>query len=298
MIAPLPPQNNQFTISGTAIRRHIATIMLTLAVIVIGLFFFSTIQVDLLPSITYPRIGIRVSTNGITPEIAVQEITRPLEEAMSAVEDVELVYSQTRENRISVDLFFRVGGDIDQAFNDATTALNRARDRLPDSSIDNLRLFKFDLAQTPIYQFAITSNLQDSLDLRVFIETELARELSIIPGVATVDVAGGVEEEVRVQIDLDRLQALGIGLNEVLTEIRNANQDIAGGRLLGENDEPLTRIVGKFDNAEGLNQISFAVPNSSRRVYLREFAEVIDGGQKQRVLVYLNGTPQLKWLKV
>ena len=293
MPASLAPQNNQFSISGIAIRRHIATIMLTLAVIIIGLFFFSTIQVDLLPSITYPRIGIRVSTNGITPEIAVQEITRPLEEAMSAVKDVELVYSRTRENRISVDLFFRVGGNIDQAFNDATTALNQARDRLPDS-INNPRLFKFDPAQSPIYQFAVTSDMRDSLDLRVFTETELARELSVIPGVAMVDVAGGVEEEVRVQIDLDRLQALGIGLNEVLTKIRNANQDIAGGRLLGENDEPLTRIVGKFDNAGSLNYISFAVPNSSRRVYLREFAEVIDGGEEQRVLVYLNGTPAVK----
>ena len=72
-------------ISGIAIRRHIATMMLALAIVVTGIFFITTIQVDLLPAITYPRIGVRIATNGIAPEIALQEITRPLEESMATV---------------------------------------------------------------------------------------------------------------------------------------------------------------------------------------------------------------------
>ena len=282
---------NFLSISGIAIRRHIATIMLTLAVIIVGVFFLRTIQVDLLPAIVYPRIGVRVATDGIAPEIAVEEITRPLEEAMSTLEGVDLIYSQTRENRIAVDLFFQAGGNIDQAFNETTTALNQARGRLPNN-IDNPRLFKFDPAQSPIYQFAVTSENRDSLELRVFTETEIARELSVIPGVGTVDVAGGKEEEIRVEIDLERLQVLGISINQVIDEIRNNNQDIAGGRLLGENNEPLTRIVGRFSSAEALNKLSWAV--SGGRVYLSEFAQIIDGGENQRVLVSLNGTPAVK----
>ncbi len=285
--------NPIFSISSLAIRRHIATIMLTLAVIFVGVFFLSTIKVDLLPEIVYPRIGVRVSTNGIAPEIALQEITRPLEEAMSAVEGVELIYSRTGETGVRVDLFFEVGGSIDQSFNNATTALNQTRSRLPNN-INNPRLFKFDPSDSPIYEFAVTSSLRDEVDLRVFTQTEIARELSIIPGVATVDVAGGVEEEVQIQIDLNRLQVLGIGLNEVLNEIDNINRDIAGGRLLAENDEPLTRVVGKFQDVEDLYNLSFAIPNSTNRVYLTEFAEVIDGRERQRVLVYLNGTPAVK----
>jgi multidrug efflux pump subunit AcrB len=284
---------NSFSISSLSIRRHIATIMLTLAVIVVGIFFVTTIQVDLLPSITYPRIGVRVNTEGIVPEIAVEEITRPLEEAFSATEGVELVYSQTRENSISLDLFFRVGGNIDQALNDATASFNRARSRLPDD-IENPRIFKFEPSQLPVYEFALTSDVRDVLDLRVFANQELARELSVVPGVASVDVSGGVDEEVRVQIDLQRLQALGVGLKDVLDEIRDSNQDIAGGRLLGENNEPLTRVVGRFKSADELNNISFPIPNSSARAYLNEFADVIDGSEDQRIFVYLNKTPAVK----
>lgn len=283
--------SQKFSLPGLSIRRHIATIMLTLAVMVIGIFFISTIQVDLLPSITYPRIGLRVNTGGITPEIAVEEITRPLEEAFSTTEGVELVYSQTSENQISIDLFFQVGGNIDQALNDATASFNRARGRLPDD-LENPRIFKFEPSQLPVYEFAVTSQIKDVLDLRLFTKDELARELTVIPGVASVNVSGGVEEEVRVQIDLQRLQAFGLNLKDVLNDVRDTNQDITGGRLRGENNEPLTRVIGRFQSAEDLNSLSFETP--AGRVYLRDFAEIIDGEQEQRIFVYLNGTPAVK----
>ncbi len=285
-------------ISGLAIRQHIGTLMLTLAVMIVGIFFVTTIQVDLLPSITYPRIGVRIETPGIAPEVAIDEITRPLEQALSATEGVEMVYSQTRENRVRLDLYFTVGGDIDQSLNDATAALNRASNNLPDN-LEPPRLFKYDPSQLPVYEFALTSSIKKDVDLRVFADEELARELTVIPGVASVDVSGGVEEEVRVNIDLDRLQALGVGLGDVLNELEERNQDVAGGRLLGKNSEPLTRAVGRFQTAEEIRNLSFAVNNNdvnglSQRVYLRDFAEVIDGTEEQRIFVSLNGTPAVK----
>ncbi|MGY6530168.1 MAG: efflux RND transporter permease subunit [Cyanobacterium sp.] len=282
-----------FSISGVAIRRHIGTIMLTLAVMVIGIFFVNNIAVDLLPSITYPRIGVRVSTNGIAPEVAIEEITRPLEEALSATEGLEQIYSRTREDSVNLDLFFRVGGNIDQALNDATASFNRARGQLPDN-LDNIRLFKFDPSQLPVYEFAMTSDSLDVLDLRILAQDEIARELTIVPGVASVDVSGGVNEEVRIEIDLNRLQALGVNLNTVLNELDSANQDITGGRLLGENNEPLTRVAGRFSSAEILDNLSFSSGENGRRVYLREFAQVADGSEEQRVFVTLNGVPAVK----
>jgi multidrug efflux pump subunit AcrB len=85
------------SLSTLAIRRHIGTLMLALAVIVLGLFFIIRLPVDLLPSITYPRIGVRADAPGISPEVAVDEITRPLEQALAATEGVTQVVSQTRE---------------------------------------------------------------------------------------------------------------------------------------------------------------------------------------------------------
>ncbi|MBE9104149.1 efflux RND transporter permease subunit [Nostoc cf. edaphicum LEGE 07299] len=299
-----------FSISAISIRQHIGTLMLTLAVIVLGVFFVVKLPVDLLPSITYPRIGVRIQAPGISPEVAVDEVTKPLEEAFAATEGVIQIFSQTREGQVNLDLYFQTGGNIDQALNDATAAFNRARSTLPDT-IEEPRLFKVDPSQLPVYELALTSPSLEGMALRVFAEEELVRELSVVPGVAGVDVSGGVQEEVRVNIDLDRLQAVGVGLTDVLDELRNRNIDISGGRILGQNSEPLTRTVGRFQNANEISNLSFEVssptPSSSsspdsaatsttpkRRVYLRDFAEVIDGSEQQRIYVLLNGEPAIK----
>ncbi|MEL7406405.1 MAG: efflux RND transporter permease subunit, partial [Cyanobacteria bacterium J06558_2] len=284
------------SISAVAVRRHIGTLMLTLTVIVLGIFFLFNIQIDLLPSITYPRIGVRVNVPGIAPEVAVEEVTRPLEEGLATTEGVVQVFSQTREGRISVDLYFQPGGNLDRALNDATAAFNRARSNLPDT-IESPRLFKFDPSQLPIYELALKSASLSPQQLRIFAEEGLARELGVVEGVAVADVSGGVAEEVRVIVDLSRLQALGVGLNEVLTELRETNQDISGGRILGEFSEPLTRIRGRFQDAAELLNLSFPVNQPGtppRRVYLRDFAQVIDGQANQRIFVNLNQQPAVK----
>ena len=283
-----------FSISTLAIRRHIASLVLTVAVIVLGLFFVRQLPVDLLPSITYPRIGVRASAPGVSPEVAVDEVTRPLEEALAATEGVVQIVSQTREGRISLDLYFQPGGDIDQALNNATATLNRSRDSLPDT-VDQPRLFKFDPSQLPVYETALTSPSLQGVDLRVFAEQDLARELTIVPGVASVDVSGGVQEEIQINIDPARLQALGLGITDVLDALSERNQDTAGGRIQGPNGEPLTRVAGRFQSADEIRSLIFEVGGAeAQQVYLRDFAEVLDGTEEQRVFVNLNGTPAVK----
>lgn len=298
-----------FSLSATSIRQHIGTLMLTLTVIVLGFFFIAQIQVDLLPSITYPRIGVRLSAPGVSPEVAVEEIAKPLEEALSATEGVVQVYSQTREGQVSLDLYFQPGGNIDQALNDATAAFNRAQSRLPDV-VEQPRVFKFDPSQLPVYEFALRSSSLQDVQLRVFADEELSRELGVVPGAAAVDVSGGVQEEVLIKIDQDRLQSLGIGLTNVLNALQDRNLDVSGGRLRGEDAEPLIRTVGRFRDAQEIRNLSFEVSsretplnsqpsnlqpsNPTRRVYLRDFAEVIDGTKEQRIFVFLNGEPAVK----
>lgn len=291
-----PPQ--KLSLSAAAIRQHIATLVLTVTVVVLGWFFLTQLRVDLLPSITYPRINVNIDAPGISPEVAVDEITRPLESALSATEGVVQVYSQTREGRISVELYFRPGENIDQALNDATATLNRARSSLPDT-IGQPRISKSDPSQTPIYEFALQSDSLDETQLRVFADQDLGRELALVPGVASVGISGGLTEEVQVNIDFDRLRSSGVALDEVLNALRQRNVDISGGRLLGKDAEPLTRVVGRFSNAQEISDLSFPVRNAlgtaaQGRVYLRDFATVVDGTIKQRLLVFLNGKPALK----
>ena len=293
-----PNPASLFSFSGVAIRRHIATLMLTLAIIVVGVFFVFSLPVDLLPSITYPRIGVRLDAPGIAPEVAVDEITKPLEEALSATDGVVQVYSQTREGQISIDLFFRPGGNINQALNDATATFNRARNRLPDE-METPRIFKFDPSQLPVYEFALTSPSLSGLNLRLFAEEELARELSVVPGVAAVNVSGAAQEEIRINVDLNRLQALDIGLIDVLDALRSRNLDIAGGRIIGTTSEPLTRTVGRFQTIREIEDLTISKANSDAQnptpqIYLRDVAQVIDGTEDQRVFVTLNGENAVK----
>jgi multidrug efflux pump subunit AcrB len=294
---PKPPG---FSISAIAIRRHIGTLMLTLAIFVMGAFYISRLQVDLLPSIVYPRIGVQIDVPVVSPEVAITEVTKPLEEALAITEGVNQLFSRTREGQVRVDLFFEAGSDVDQALNDTVASFNRGRSRLPDV-VENERIFKFDPSQFPIYEFALTSPSLSLPELRIFADEELGRELAIVPGVAGVDVVGGVREEVQVNLDLPRLQSAGVSVNDVLSALRDRNIDISGGRLRNGTIEPLTRAIGKFKNAKELENLSFVIGNpssttQSRQVYLRDFAEVIDGTEEQRVFTTLNGQEAVRLL--
>jgi len=312
------PKPTGFSISSIAIRRYIGTLMLTLAIFVMGAFYISRLQVDLLPSIVYPRIGVQVNIPGITPEVAITEVTKPLEEALALTEGVNQLFSRTREGQVRVDLFFQAGSDVNQALNDTVASFNRGRSQLPDN-IEDARIFKFDPSQFPIYEFALTSPSRSLSDLRLFADEELSRELSIVPGVAGVDVVGGVKEEVQVNLDLQRLQSVGVNISDVLNALRDRNVDVSGGRLRDGAVEPLTRAVGKFSNVKELEGLSFIArsPNTSsnnsssnssnsssntntapapKQVYLRDFADIIDGSEEQRIFTTLNGQEAVRLL--
>ncbi len=289
-----------FSISAIAIRRHIGTLMLTLAIFVMGAFYISRLQVDLLPSIVYPRIGVQINIPGISPEVAITEVTKPLEEALALTEGVNQLFSRTREGQVRVDLFFEAGSNVEQALNNTVASFNRGRSQLPDN-IEDARIFKFDPSQFPIYEFALTSPSLSLTELRLFADEELGRELAIVPGVAGIDVVGGVKEEVQVNLDLKRLQAVGVNIDDVLKALRDRNVDISGGRLRDGTVEPLTRAIGKFRNVKELENLSFTVRSGSttaqpRQVYLRDFAEIVDGTEEQRVFTSLNGQAAVRLL--
>ncbi|ABW32329.1 efflux RND transporter permease subunit [Acaryochloris marina] len=306
-------ERSTLSLSTLSIRRHIGVFMLTLTIVVLGLFFLSTLQVDLLPSITYPRIGVRLEAPGISPDVAVDEITDPLEEALLATEGVVQIYSRTQEGSVSVDLYFQPGGNIDQALNDATAALNRALNDLPDT-IEQPRLFKFDPSQLPVYEMALTSPGLDDSELRVFAEETLNRELGLVPGVSSAEVSGAADEEIQINLDLNRMQTIGVSMTEVLNALSTRNQDISGGQILGQLTEPLTRTIGQFQSVDEIESLILNVAALSstnetggaplsttqqalqgdQQVYLRDIAEVVDGAAEQRVFVNLNQTPAVK----
>lgn len=284
--------NTKQLISAIAIRRHIGTLMLSLTMIVLGIFFIFRLPVDLLPPITYPRIGVVVDIPGVSPQVALEEVTKPLEEVLNATEGLEQIFSETREGTVRLNLYFQPGYDVEKALSDATAIFNRNRDSLTDL-VTGGSLFKFDPSQQPIYELAVESDSFDDLALRIFAEEELSRELNVIPGVASVDVSGGVTEEVGVDVDLERLQAAGLSFAAISDKLQEGDRDLAGGRFRGEAGDPVVRTLGQWQNINQIRAITLNSPNQDL-INLEDVAQIEDGTAEQTLFVTLNGKPAVK----
>jgi multidrug efflux pump subunit AcrB len=284
--------NSKQLISAIAIRRHIGTLMLFLTIIVLGIFYIFRLPVDLLPPITYPRIGVVVDIPGVSPQVALEEVTKPLEEVFNATEGLEQIFSETREGTVRLNLYFQPGYDVEKALSDATAIFNRNRDSLPDL-VTGGSLFKFDPSQQPIYELAVESDSFDDLALRIFAEEELSRELSVIPGVASVDVSGGVTEEIGINVDLARLQSAGLSFAAITSKLQEGDRDLAGGRFRGEAGDPVVRTLGQWQNINQIRAITLNSPNQDL-INLEDVAQIEDGTAEQTLFVTLNGKPAVK----
>ena len=187
-------------IAGWAIHHPIGVIMLMLAIIILGLFSLSKLNIDLLPEIIYPEVRTRILDPGVPTTIMEDEITRQLEEQLAITEDAISIISTTQEGRSAVDLSFAYGTDIDVALRDASTRLDRAKRFLPDS-IDPPIIYKRDPSQRPIAEYVLSSPTLTSVELDDWGNYSLSKWLLNLPGVASIEVGGGRQREIQVVTD-------------------------------------------------------------------------------------------------
>jgi len=208
----MPPSNTEkrtkaWSTGGIAewsIRHPIGVVMITLAVMVLGVFAVERLNIDLLPHIIYPEIRVRILDPGVPTTIVEDEITRQLEEQLAITEDSIHVDSITSEGRSAVSLSFEYGKDIDIALRDASTRLDRAKRFLPET-IDPPVIYKRDPSQIAIAEYVVSSSMRDSVELRSWVDYTLGKWLINHPGVAAAEVGGGLVREIRVVIAQDRL---------------------------------------------------------------------------------------------
>src|SRR3990172_3110792 len=212
------------TLADWAIRHPIGTMMLVSVIVVLGGYYFSNLKVDLLPKIIYPQIRVNVSNRGVDPLVMEETITRLLESRLATTEDVTMVESSTSEGRTNVTLSFDYGKDIDLALRDASTKLDQARSGMPREA-DPPTIWKADPSQAPIFELGVSASSLDLVQLRRWAQEDLSNYFMTVPGVASVDVAGGLEREIQVIIDQKRLQGFGLSVSQVLNAIRDANLD-------------------------------------------------------------------------
>lgn len=283
------------TLANWAISHPVGTMLIVSVIIVLGGYFLSTLQVDLLPKLIYPQIRVNVSNRGVDPLVMEETVTRVLESRLATTEDVTKVESSTTEGRTNITLSFDYSKNIDLALRDASTKLDQARAGLP-REIDPPVIWKADPSQIPIFELAVSSSSMDLVRLRRWCQEELANYFMTVAGVASVDVAGGLEREIQVVIDQKRLQGYGLSVSEVLRAIRDANMDQTGGRVTAGRREYLSRTEGKITSVEQLRAVPIPVRAQSgqHRIRLSDIARVEDSHREQRIFARLNSIPSVK----
>jgi len=279
-------------IAGWCIRHPVSTAMLMLTTVVLGLFALTRLPVDLLPQLIYPEIGVRVIDPAVPANIMEDRVTRQIEEQLAITEDAVGIESTTFEGTSEIELYFDYGKDIDVALRDASTRLDRAKRVLP-TSIDPPIIFKRDPSQIPVMEFVINSPLRNMTDLRAWSDDVFAKYFLNLPGVAAVEVGGGVVREVHVRPDPRRLAALGLTLDDITRAIQRGNLDTPGGRLRMDDREYASRTSGRFESVADLAAMPVRLPSGETRP-LGELAEVLDAQQDERVRVRYNGTPGVR----
>jgi len=278
-------------VSRFSVHHPVFTVMSVLIVMILGGISVLRLPIDLMPDITYPTLSISTSYENASPEEIEEIITRPIEEAMSAVPGVEEVTSVSAEGISQVRVSFNWGTDLDTAANDVRDRLDRVVGRLPDEA-ERPTLRKFDLASFPIVLLGASSKL-DPVQMRLIIDDQIKYRIERLPGVASLDVHGGLDREIHVNLSADKIKALGIPLDQILQRIRAENVSIPAGTLERGTMEVMLRTPGEYTSLDELRNTVIAVRDGVP-IQIKEIASVEDSWQKVKRIIKINGRPGVR----
>ena len=268
-----------------SVHRPIFTTMVTLIVVVLGAVSLTRLRIDMLPNIELPTATVRTDYEGASPEVMERLVTQILEEIIATVPGVDSIESQSSEGRSRITVNFAWGTKIDAAALDMQSTIENEINELPDDVV-RPRISKFDIASFPVVVLGISSAL-DPVELTHLIEDEIRHRFARIPGVAQVDLWGGFEREVRIELDPERLRAFGLGLAEIPRALRNANLDLPAGKIEQGRYEVTLRAPAEFRD---LDQIRRAIitERDGASITIGQVAKVVDGYERLTRLVRVN----------
>ncbi len=269
-----------------SVNRPIFTVMVTLVFVILGAFSLNRLQIDMLPDIELPTLNIRTNYEGASPEVMERLITQIVEEIVATVPGVKEITSSSSEGRSNVQVNFVWGTKIDTAAIDVQGKLEDEINELPDDVV-RPRIRKFDIASFPVVLLGISSNL-DPVELTELIEVQIRYRFARIPDVAQVDVWGGFHREVRIELDPDRIKAVGLPLNRLLASIRDANLDLPTGKIERGRYEVTLRAPAEFISLDQIRDTVVARKEGAV-ITLGQIATVKDTYEKLTRIIRVNG---------
>jgi len=275
-----------FNVSGWSIRRPIPTLVLFLVLTLAGLVSFGRLGVDLNPNIDFPAVIVTVNQTGAGPEELETQVTKKVEDAVAGLGNIDELRSTITDGSSQTVISFVLGTDSDRATNDVRDAIARIRSDLPGAAQDPV-VRRLDFEGGPILTYAVTSDQRSVEALSDLVDQEISRSLLAVPGVAQVDRVGGVDPEIRVDLDPQQLDALGITATQVNDQIRALNINLPSGRTnLGQQEQGI-RTLGSAPTVEALANYRIQLPNGTA-VPLQSLGTVERGYAEARQAAYFN----------
>jgi HAE1 family hydrophobic/amphiphilic exporter-1 len=262
--------------------------MISAVITLLGAVSLTRLPVDLMPEFEQPTINIRTSYPGVGPLEMEELVTRPIEQAVSAVPGLTMIESSSSEGNSQVRLNFDWGKDLAEATDEVRTRIDRIRGRLPDDA-DNPTIFKFDSNVLPVMQIAVEGDF-DEVTLRELAQNDLAPRFERVDGVAGVEVQGGVRRQIHVELSKEKITALNLGVDRVVNTLRQENQNTPLGEVDQGDSTYLLRSQGQFQSLEDIRNLVILAPQGVP-VYLRDIAEIRDTTEERRSFMRINGKP-------
>jgi len=277
-------------ISSWCIRNPVAPIVLFVGLMLAGFVAFMRMDVNNFPDIEFPAAVVTVSQPGAAPSEMETQITQRVEAAARGLTGIEEINSSIREGNSETFVSFQIGTPIDRAVTDLRDAIAQIRSDLPDGILEP-QIIRVEANGGGEIAFIAAQTTDMTLEqLSWYIDNKVSRRLLGIPGMAAVTREGGVDRQIRIELDPAALQAQGITASQVNQQLRQTNLNATGGRAELAGSEQTVRVLGNASDAYGLSQTQIAIPGG-RTVRLSDLGRIYDGNSEMRTAAFLGGKP-------
>lgn len=273
-------------LADVSIRRPVFTVMMIMSLVVLGWFSYIKLNVDLYPNVDIPYVVITTVLPGAGPEQIETDVTKKIEDAVNPIEGVDKIMSTSQEGASIVVIGFKLEIDGKTAAQDVREKVAAIRANLPTDIKDPV-IQRYDPASLPIMSITVSGN-RSPKEITTYTKDVIKKRLENIPGVGSVDLVGGAEREIQVEVDGAKLKSYNISINDVISSLSAANVEIPGGNLIEGPRQVLLRTMGKLKKVDEFNKIVVANPRGIP-VYLQDVAQTSDGIKEQTSLTRANG---------
>ena len=273
-------------LADVSIERPVFATMMIFALIVLGLFSYSKLNIDQFPDIDIPYVTVTTVLRGAGPEQIESDVTKKIEDAVNPIAGVDHIQSTSQEGLSIVIIQFKLEIDGKLAAQEVREKVAAARANLP-SEIDDPVITRFDPASLPILTLTVSGS-RSGKEITTYTKDVIKKRLENVPGVGSVDLVGGDEREIQIEVEAARMQAYDLSIGDLVQSVASANMEVPAGNLIKGPRQLLLRTMGKYTSVDDFNSVIVATPGG-KVVHLSDVAVVKDGVKERTSLARLNG---------